>query len=113
MGTPREVFDRGHDLFNRHDVDGLMDLYADNAGLKGPGGMTFKGKDAIAQFARGWIQGFPDCLTTSTNVIEAGSTIVEELRQKNDSLGADAMHDVQRFNVQVLVTGLQQSSEER
>jgi len=78
VGTPREVFDRGHDLFNRHDVDGLMDLYADNAELKGPGGMTFKGKDAIAQFARGWIQGFPDCLTTSTNVIEAGSTIIEE-----------------------------------
>ena len=78
MGTPREVFDRGHALFNKHDVDGLLEIYSDDAELKGPGGMTFKGKAEIAQFTRGWIQGFPDCLTKSTNVIEAGNYIVEE-----------------------------------
>ena len=78
MGTPREVFDRGHALFNKHDVDGLLEIYSDDAELKGPGGMTFMGKAEIAQFTRGWIQGFPDCLTKSTNVIEAGNYIVEE-----------------------------------
>jgi predicted ester cyclase len=78
VGTPREVFDRGHELFNKHDIDGLVEIYADNAELRGPGGMTFKGKDEIAKFTRGWVQGFPDCLTTTTNVIEAGNYIVEE-----------------------------------
>jgi predicted ester cyclase len=78
VGSNREAFERGHDLFNSHEVDGLLELYADDAELKGPGGMSFRGKDAIAGFLRGWYQGFPDCRTESTNVIEAGDTIVEE-----------------------------------
>lgn len=78
MGSNREAFQRGHDLFNSHDVDGLLELYADDAEFKGPGGMSVRGKEAIGQFTRGWYQGFPDCRTESANVIDAGDYIIEE-----------------------------------
>jgi len=73
-----ELIERGNQAFNRHDVDGVLSLYADNAEMKGPGGMVSKGKDEIRRFTEGWIQGFPDCKITVTNRIVSGNTLVEE-----------------------------------
>jgi len=78
MGSAREVFDRGTKAFNDHNIEGVMDLYTDDSRFEGPGGMVFKGKDQIREFLKGWYQGFPDCKTTSSNVLEIGDVIVEE-----------------------------------
>ena len=78
MGSAREVYERGTKAFNDHDIDALMDVYADDAEFRGPGGMVARGKDAIRQFTEGWIQGFPDCKVTASKVIEADNHIVEE-----------------------------------
>ena len=67
MANIEELIERGNQAFNRHDVDGLIGLYADNAELKGPGGMVARGKDEIRRYTEGWIQGFPDCKISVTN----------------------------------------------
>jgi predicted ester cyclase len=72
------IIERGNDAFNRHDIDGLIELYADNAEFKGPGGMVSKGKAEIRRFTEGWIQGFPDCKVHTHNRIVSGNTVVEE-----------------------------------
>jgi predicted ester cyclase len=73
-----EVVERGGERFNAHDADGVLQTYAPDAELRGPGGMVFKGHDAIRGFLTGWFQGFPDCKTTASNRYVDGSVVVEE-----------------------------------
>lgn len=52
MGSKRELLDRAIELYNAGDLDGYVDLYADDAVLVTPEG-TFKGKGEIRErFAR-------------------------------------------------------------
>jgi steroid delta-isomerase-like uncharacterized protein len=78
MASARELFDRGQEAFNSHDVDGLIAMYADDAEFRGPGGLVLRDKAGIEQFTRGWFQGFPDCRIDASSVIESGDRIIEE-----------------------------------
>jgi uncharacterized protein (TIGR02246 family) len=78
MGSAREVFEKGQKAFNAHDLEGIIEIYSQDAVATGPGGMEFRGHDAIREYTKGWLQGFPDAKLRDTNVIEAGDTIVEE-----------------------------------
>ncbi len=78
MGSARDVFKQGQQAFNAHDLDGIINQYSEDAELTGPGGMEVKGRDAIREYTRGWLQGFPDAKLREINVIEAGDIIVEE-----------------------------------
>ena len=78
MASAREVYEKGTKAFNDHDIDTLIDLYADDAEFRGPGGLVASGKDEIRRFTQGWFQGFPDCKATGSNVIVTDSHIIEE-----------------------------------
>lgn len=78
MGTPRQVFDEAHRLFNAHDLDGIEAIYAEDAELRGPGDMVVKGTKAIREFTAGWFQGFPDCEMRTEKVVDCGDVVVEE-----------------------------------
>ena len=78
MANIEDIVKRGSELFNAHDIDGLMELYAPNAEFRGPGNMVFKGHGEIRRFTEGWIQGFPDCKVKAVNRHVAGNTVVEE-----------------------------------
>ena len=58
--TIREAFEKGTDAFNAHDGGAFASLIADDATLQAPGGMSGKGKEAVAQYFAGWLEAFPD-----------------------------------------------------
>ena len=78
MAGPLEVVERGGELFNAHDAEGLIAIYTSNAEFRGPGGMAITGREGIKAFMQGWFQGFPDCKTTASNRYVDGSIVVEE-----------------------------------
>ena len=78
MGSTRDVWERGQKAFNDHDLEGLLNLYSDDAEFTGPGGMTARGRDQIRQFTQGWFQGFPDAKLEAINVITTDTHVVEE-----------------------------------
>ncbi len=78
MANPKEIVERGTKLFNAHDVNGLVDLYAPNAQMNASGGMVATGRDEIKKFQQSWIQGFPDAKVRSERLIVSGSTVIDE-----------------------------------
>ncbi len=54
---------RFHEAFNRHDVDGMMQLMSDDCRFENtyppPDGSTFLGKDAVRQFWEGFFADSP------------------------------------------------------
>jgi steroid delta-isomerase-like uncharacterized protein len=73
----REMFERGTDAWNRHDVDGFAADYADDCELTAPG-FVGKGRQGVREF---WAQNegpFPDSQVLVHRTVVEGDTIVEE-----------------------------------
>ena len=58
--TAREVFEKGTEVFNAHDIDAFAELLADDVIVRAPGGMTGRGKAACLDFFGSWLDAFPD-----------------------------------------------------
>jgi predicted ester cyclase len=58
--TVREVFDKGTEAFNAHDIDRFAEVLADNAAFEAPGGVRGQGKRACVEFYGSWMGAFPD-----------------------------------------------------
>ena len=76
--TVREVFQKGTDTFNAHDIDGFTSVLADDVTYSAPGGMSGQGKAACGQFFASWWDAFPDAHVDVHAVHIAGDTAVEE-----------------------------------
>jgi ketosteroid isomerase-like protein len=76
--TVREVFEKGTDTFNAHDIDGFTSVLADDVTYRAPGGLSGQGKAACAQFFAGWWDAFPDARVDVHAVHIDGDTAVEE-----------------------------------
>ena len=78
MGKARDVVLEGERIFNAHDIDSLMKIYAADAVATGPGGMESRGLDAIREYTKSWVGGFPDAHIETKNLYEAGDVVVVE-----------------------------------
>jgi steroid delta-isomerase-like uncharacterized protein len=76
--TVREVFQKGTDTFNAHDIAGFTSVLADDVTYSAPGGMSGRGKAACAQFFASWWDAFPDAHVDVHAVHIAGDIAVEE-----------------------------------
>lgn len=77
MSSNRDVYERGIQLFNTGDVDGLADLYTEDAVLVAPFG-TAQGRAAIRKY---WSRGkaaFPDGTLTMHVIVEQGDSFAGE-----------------------------------
>lgn len=77
MSSNRDVYERGIQLFNVGDVDGLADLYTEDAVLVAPFG-TAQGRAAIRGY---WSRGkaaFPDGTLTMHMIVEQGDNFAGE-----------------------------------
>ena len=77
MGDARQVMDQATEAINRHDVDALAELYADDAIVVDPFGET-RGRDAVREFWRGFFEAFPDMNGVAERKHESGSTAIDE-----------------------------------
>ena len=76
--TISEVFQKGTDTFNAHDIDGFTSVLADDVTYSAPGGMSGQGKAACAQFFATWWDAFPDAHVDVRAVHIAGDIAIEE-----------------------------------
>lgn len=75
--TAREVFEKGTERFNAHDIDGFAETLADNVVFEAPG-VHGQGKTACADFYRSWFIAFPDAHIDILSVEMLGDVAVEE-----------------------------------
>ena len=76
--TTREVFERGTDTFNAHDVDGFAAVLADDVAFAAPGAVRGEGKTACVGFYAGWFAAFPDAHVEVNAIHFVNDIAVEE-----------------------------------
>jgi ketosteroid isomerase-like protein len=76
--TSREVFERGTDTFNSHDVDGFAAVLADDVSFAAPGAVRGEGKTACVGFYAGWFAAFPDAHVEVNGIHFVEDLAVEE-----------------------------------
>jgi len=74
----KRMIDEFVDDFNRHDLDKLVDCYADDCVRVDPLTGKLTGKDAIRGFYTTLFQGFPDCKLRADNVLASADTVAVE-----------------------------------
>ena len=77
MSAYRELLDRYVERYNAGDLDGVMDLYADDAVQGMPDG-TFEGRSAIRERLAQELDGFTDLNHTVRSFLEQGDTFADE-----------------------------------
>jgi steroid delta-isomerase-like uncharacterized protein len=77
MSAYRELLDRYVELYNAGDLDGVLDLYADDGIQIMPDGM-FEGRNAIYERLARELEAFPDVHHTVRSFIEQGDTFADE-----------------------------------
>jgi steroid delta-isomerase-like uncharacterized protein len=75
--TIREVFEKGTDAFNAHDIDRFAQLMADDVEFRAPG-VSGRGKPACAAFYKSWLDAFSDGHVAVNKVEISGDFAVEE-----------------------------------
>ena len=78
MMTTPEVFEKGTDTFNAHDIDGFAEVLADDVVFAAPGGMRGEGKAACAEFYGSWFAAFPDAHVEVHGILIVDDVAVEE-----------------------------------
>ena len=77
MSSIRDVFEQALGFFNAGDVEGLVDLYTEDATLVTPFG-TFEGRAAIHEARSRDIAAWPDHAVTRDVIVEQGDTVAAE-----------------------------------
>ena len=77
MSAYRELLDRYVERYNAGDLDGVLDLYAEDAVQIMPDGM-FEGSSAIHERLARELEGFPDVHHTARSFIEQGDAFADE-----------------------------------
>jgi steroid delta-isomerase-like uncharacterized protein len=78
MADAREVAREGTEAFNAHDEQRIRASYADNARFEGPGDIKLEGADAVAGYALGWLNAFPDARLDVHNELVCGDWVVQQ-----------------------------------
>ena len=77
MSANRELLDRYVELYNAGDLDGVIDLYADDAVQNMPDG-SFHGRSAIRERLAQELSGFTDVNHTVRSFLEQGDGFADE-----------------------------------
>ena len=77
MGDNSSLLERCVELYNAGDLDGYMDLYAEDAVQMMPDG-TFEGRAAIRERLTRELAGFPGATYTVRSFVEQGDTFADE-----------------------------------
>lgn len=74
----REMFEKGTDAFNQHDIEGLAATMADDVRVRASGAGEIEGKQATKAFYKSWIDAFPDARVEMTGVTITDDLACEE-----------------------------------
>jgi steroid delta-isomerase-like uncharacterized protein len=77
MSFNRDLLARYDEMYNQGDLDGVMDLYAEDAVQIMPEG-TFEGRSAIRERLNRELAGFSDLVYTVSSFVEQGDAFADE-----------------------------------
>ncbi len=92
MSSIRDLAEQGAQLYNAGDVEGMVDLYTEDATLVTPVG-TFGGRAAIHEALSRDKAAFPDHAVTLDVIVEQGDTLAEEWTMTATHTGPLVMPD--------------------
>jgi predicted ester cyclase len=78
MLDPRLVVEAYFDAYNRHDAGAMAGFYSEWGDFSAPGGLTMRGRDEAAVYARAWLEAFPDLEVTVRRYLVSGQSVVAE-----------------------------------
>ena len=78
MDTSREFLERCIELYNAGDLDGYMELYAEDAVQTMAEGITFRGRGEIRERLARELVGFPDATYTIGGFVQDGDAFADE-----------------------------------
>jgi ketosteroid isomerase-like protein len=98
----RELMEQNLERWNAKDQAGWSALFAEDATLAGPGGMSGSGPEIVATFYRLWQEAFPDNQCRTVRIVDGGAsgaleavfegTHTEALRAPSGELPATGRH---------------------
>ncbi len=74
----REMFEKGTDAFNRHDIEEMGELLTDDVRVKSPGVGEVRGKPSVKAFYKSWVDAFPDARVEIKAVTCTDDMAIEE-----------------------------------
>ena len=92
MSANRKILDRYVELYNEGDLDGVMNLYAEDAVQNMPDG-TFKGRETIRERLAQELDAFPDVTHTVRSFVEQGDLFADEWTFAGTHTGAFPLPD--------------------
>jgi steroid delta-isomerase-like uncharacterized protein len=92
MSEYRQLLDRYVERYNAGDLDGVMDLYADDAVQGMPDGI-FEGREAIRARLANELEAIPDVTHTVVSFIEQGDAFADEWTFVGTQTGALTLPD--------------------
>jgi uncharacterized protein len=105
-----EIVRRGHEAFNRGDLDAVIELYADDAEFRdrinAPDQPTLvKGREAIRQVAEQWIAEFDELRQDADEYTEAGDAVICSVRWHGRGKASGISIDLRQFDVYEIIEG--------
>ena len=88
MGNLKELYLRAIDAYNAHDLDSFISYYADECDVTVPGFPPFRGKAAVRECWRLFMESFPDDHLTVINQVVEGASMVGEWTAEATNTGA-------------------------
>jgi ketosteroid isomerase-like protein len=98
----RELMEQNLERWNAKDQTGWSALFAEDATLTGPGGLSGSGPEIVATFYRLWQEAFPDNQCRTVRIVDGGAsgaleavfegTHTETLRAPSGELPATGHH---------------------
>ncbi len=92
MASIRDLLDEAVKLYGRGDIDGLAQLYADDAVFTVPG-VRLEGRDQIRGYWAGLFQAFPDGGTEILRNAETGDMFFAEIMNRGTHTGQFTLPD--------------------
>jgi predicted ester cyclase len=77
MGAGRNLLERAIEIYNDRDLDGYVNLYAEDAVLTTPDGV-YRGRNEIREYFARQLNAFPDCTFTMGTFVEQGDLFADE-----------------------------------
>jgi steroid delta-isomerase-like uncharacterized protein len=87
MADAKQVVEHGWQSYIQHDLDSLLEVYAEDAVLTVPGARPAEGREAIGRVWSSFLGAFPNDSPTIERILADGDTVIVEFRSGGTNSG--------------------------
>jgi steroid delta-isomerase-like uncharacterized protein len=87
MADAKQVVEHGWQAYIQHDLDSLLEVYAEDAVLTVPGAPPVEGREAIGRVWASFLDAFPNDSPRIERILADGNTVIVEFRSGGTNNG--------------------------